>query len=383
MSTKTFYKKDIFPGGGYSETDIHCQGNDTPSGSPVRTENSYTASYIFRRNDDITYKKGSVGYPTLNGNVSFCSGGFKFHAFPSAPSNIKALSNLLEKFKQSDFNLAVSAGESHESWRMISDRMLGFAEALKQVKRGNLRGALRAMGSTARPSSRAKRKLNSGDVSGSFLELSYGWMPMMRDIYAAAEVINKPYVSKPSLRTSDRVNGSDYVMNYSSLQSHCHTLIDERVIYHIARLSTKEVSMAVRLGLTNPLSILWELTTLSFVADWFLPISDLIQAVEATYVIPVGKYIRSDVTRSHVLVQLPANTLIPAQGAFALTVGAGVQSNKTVLMTRTISPALPTDIYSNAGPRQSLIDLDLSLSQVASASALLHQAFRSFVGKRS
>lgn len=351
-------------------------GGDTPAAARkqgIFSENPYTCKVG-------SFLNGPV-HMDLNGgydaSVQYATGGgFKGWVNPEVPSNIKALSNLLEKFKQSDFNLAVSVGESRESWHMISDRMFKFAEALKRTRRGDLPGALRAMGSSKRVSRKSQRKLDSGDVSGSFLELQYGWVPLLNDIYNAAEVINTPNVSKPSVRTSVVVTGPDRLTAMPGHQADATTRENKRSVYHIAKLSTTELSMAVRLGLAQPMSIAWELTTLSFVADWFLPVGDLIQAVEATYLLPVGKYIKSDVLRQSCSLVLSANTRL--WGPWNVSHGGGVMTYKSTEMTRTVLSKAPENIFDGSGPRQSLIDLDLSLSQLSSASALLHQAFKAF-----
>lgn len=310
-------------------------------------------------------------------SVLYASGGYKSWVDPLVPSNIKAMANLLDKYKRSDFNLAVSVGESRESWHMIADRMFSFASALRRTRRGDLRGALRALGSTKRPSRRAQRKLDSGDISGSFLELQYGWVPLLNDIYNAAELITSPSVSKPTLRSSVHQKGPDRETVFPGHQKNSTTFENSRNVYHIAKLSNREVSWAVRLGLAQPLSIAWELTTLSFVVDWFAPIGDVIKAYEATYIIPVGTYIKSDVLRQHCRLHLPAGSRL--YGPWDTTVRNTCNlAYKRTEMTRTVSSTMPDAVYDGGGPRQSLIDFDLSLRQVASAGALLHQAFQAF-----
>lgn len=365
-------------GATYTKT-RHSSGGNTPAAllkEGVFTENNYTCtvSEDYRGHLIVDLSPTSAIYS----NMYSATAGWYAWVSPGVPSNIKPLSNLLEKFKQSDFNLAVSAGESRESWHMISDRMFSFAEALKRTKRGDLRGALRAMGSTKRPSRRAQRKLDSGDVSGSFLELHYGWAPLLRDIYAAAALTSEPEFSRHSIRTSAHSEGPDRQTFLAQMSSKSKTLKNKRTAYHIARLSTTKVSWAVRLGLTNPLSIAWELTTLSFVADWFLPIGDLIQAVEASYILPIGSYIKTDVYRTECELKLGSGDICWGISANAKARNSAVFHQRVTEMTRTVGSSTPGAIFDNVGPRQSLIDLDLSMSQVASASALLHQAFRAF-----
>jgi len=359
----------------------NSNGADTPPAlraAGILSENSYTCTRGFNLRGPIAIQTSSLPGSVIQSHMHFATAGWQTWDTIPQLSNIKALSNLLEKFKQSDFNLAVTAGESRESWHMISDRMFKFAEGLRRTRRGDLSGALRALGSSKRVSRRAKRKLDSGDVSGSFLELQYGWIPLMGDIYSASELIGSPKLERSSIRTSVHLDGNDRVTSLAKHQSDSRTFKNERSAYHIAKLSTKEISMAVRLGLTNPLSIVWELTTLSFVADWFLPIGDLIQAVEASYIIPTGKYIKTDVLRQHSQLALSRGDHCWGVSNSAIAASDGLYVSKGITMTRTVGDGNPSNIFDNAGPRESLISMDLSMRRAASASALLHQAFKAF-----
>ena len=127
-------------GGAYLRKWHNSSGGDTPAvlrNAGILNENNYTTSVGFQLNQPIIID----AYGGIESNVEYATAGFKSWVNPSTPSNIKALSNLLEKFKQSDFNLAVTAGESREAWHMISDRMFKFSEALRRTRRGDLSGA--------------------------------------------------------------------------------------------------------------------------------------------------------------------------------------------------------------------------------------------------
>lgn len=384
MATKTYSKTNRIGAYGHQWLWAQCSGADTPRAlreQGIFLENSYTARYKTEYNGPVNWTL----FPgaNLDSSMTGLSLNGSFPTSPPALSQMKAYSNLLEKFKQSDFNLAVSAGESRESWHMISDRMFKIADGARHVRRGQLGDAMRAFSSTKRPSRRAQRKLDTGDVSGSFLELSYGWVPLMSDIFAAAEVIDKPYVSKPSIRTSDKSSAGPFTNLRPSYQNYTYTEKNERKVYHIVRLSEKEASWAVRLGLTDPLSVAWELVPLSFVVDWFLPISDLLSALQATYVLPVGKYVRTDCIKQIGGVLIPAGTPIDFYYAESKMNSTGIYRWNETYMTRQVYEELPTDLYLDSGPRQSLIDLDMNLFQALSSSALLHQRLQSLMKRRS
>lgn len=379
MTTKSYSRTSTIGGGGATLFEYrNSSGTNTPAAIRKQgklSENSYTLDLRMTYNGPI--EMSFIG----TSNMLHATGGMTI-ARPPTPSNIQAYARLLDKYKQSDFNLAVTAGESREAWHMIADRMFKFGAALREMRHGNVKSALRALGTTKRASRGAQRKFDSGDISGSFLELHYGWAPLLNDIYSAAQVMNKPYVPPPSIRTSTHTKGDPWKASYASMQPYVDPGENELSIYHICRLSTREISWAARLGLLNPLTVAWELTTLSFVADWFLPIGKMIQALEAIYVIPVGTYIRTDLWKNQSTMTVPAGVF--CQNIGRTSVGSGLLRNKSVQMTRLVSLSIPNEVYpNNSTPRGSMIDLDLSLSQASSAAALLHQAFRAVVGKRS
>lgn len=369
--------------GAYVEYHESHYGGDTPASDRAKgilRENTYVATYSTVWNGPVSQYL-SYASPNYPGHMIGIGASFPL-VVPPQPSNIKAYANLLEKFKQSDFNLAVTAAESRESWHMISDRMFSIANAARQVKRGNLKGALRALGSTRNPSRRAQRKLNSGDASGAFLEMQYGWVPLLNDIYSAAELVNKPRVSRPTIRTSDRTDAPlpSVSSGYQQYQPYVWQTQGERVIYHICRLSTTEISMAARMGLTDPLTVLWELVPYSFVVDWFAPIGDLISANQAVYTLPIGTYIRTDVQRWTAGITLPVGvqTNLPYFPG-RKTSSTGLYWKKRTEMTRNIYPSLPNQIYTGHGPKQHVVSLDLTLQRAANAGALLHQGLRSLM----
>lgn len=382
MSTKAYDRTyPLSPHGAYFRDYAACSGVDTPSSlraQGILQDNFYTAEYESVWNGPISYKFRNIeGYPVTNTHM-IGLGAFVRPGVVELMSNYKSYANLLEKYRQSEFNLAVTAGEARESWHMIADRMIGFATAMRHVRKGNLRDALRALGSSKRPSRRSQRKLDSGDVSGSFLELHYGWVPLLQDIFAAAELVEKPYVHNPSIRTSDRVEGAPvrYVTSTFEGTGWAWQQLNQRRVYHLTRLSTKEVSWAFRLGLTNPAAIAWELIPFSFLFDWFLPISDIIAAHEALKVIPVGRHVRTDVLKSFCGMTVPENAFIPGYHATTRSVTSGLYWRRRTDMSRIITSELPPEVYTGNGPRQSLISFDASLRRVSAASALLHQAFR-------
>jgi hypothetical protein len=141
------------------------------------------------------------------------------------------------------------------------------------LKRGDLGAALRSLprsvsGADAR---NAKRKLTTKDIAGAHLALVYGWLPTLSDVAAAAEayevLTQKPRTSRVMAARGvvSQVEGSQSPTLYTCPGI---KISSKRAIY----VMTEQLSAPRSLGLTDPLSVAWELVPWSFVADWFVPV---------------------------------------------------------------------------------------------------------------
>jgi hypothetical protein len=200
---------------------------------------------------------------------------------------IKLIGKLREKMSGSDFNLGTVLGEGHQTLRMIGDTAINLAKSLNRLKKGDLAGAARALlGPSGRKPHKPYDKMapfraTSDTISSKWLELQYGWKPLLNDVEAGAQFIAHK-LSVPAKQT--------YRM--SIVKHENRTVVSEDgnpggpVIgrsFATARLSLKVVvseqqSQLAALGLLNPEVVLWELMPWSFVVDWFLPIGDYLSA---------------------------------------------------------------------------------------------------------
>lgn len=193
-------------------------------------------------------------------------------------SSIAALSNLVEKWKNSEFNLGVSIGEGKESLEMVSQTLFSLVQSVRCVRRGDLGSAVRHFKNPVPRSARrrAAKKLSQGDVSGSWLALNLGWAPMISDIYSALEY--KPHDGGKARIVSGWIKGTGgaTVVTIKGTGGKV-TKVDVRMRY-VTVMRTPATEWQ-RLGLTNPALVAWELVPLSFVIDYFVPIGDAINAL--------------------------------------------------------------------------------------------------------
>lgn len=179
---------------------------------------------------------------------------------------VKLQSQLVRKVRMHDFNLAVNVAEGKQTVSMVVDAIRRVGQTLLELKRGRFESAARHLGVRPRPS----RKLDHKDLAGRWLEMKYGWEPMLSDVYSAATAFER--LSNPPRRT--RVaTGIDRNPLINASSSSSYTMYDTsaektRLLYEM----TEELSMPRSLGLFNPLSVAWEVIPYSFVFDWFIPI---------------------------------------------------------------------------------------------------------------
>jgi hypothetical protein len=162
--------------------------------------------------------------------------------------------------------------EATRTYGLVLGNLRSLGRSLIALKRGNVAGAFRELGVPARRSKPLKAK----DVSGRWLEMQYGWRPLVDQAYEAGNAlaaVTGPRVLryKANLAKTKEKDLSISPPGFSSM-----FLCSVRVQI-LAELS-EDISIARSLGLTNPLAVAWEVVPYSFVVDWFLPVGSYLSA---------------------------------------------------------------------------------------------------------
>jgi hypothetical protein len=185
---------------------------------------------------------------------------------PNASDKAKVLSKLLEEVKNHDFNLGVELGQMNQTVNLLSDNLRKLGRAALALRRGDFSTAARQLG--AKPKG---TRLKTSDISGRWLELQYGWLPLLGSSFEAAkafEAISAGPRSHIFVVTAAR----KWQRDFSLAPNNASCLLTVRVGRRIQYEMYEEMSVARQLGLLDPLSVAWELTPWSFVVDWFIPI---------------------------------------------------------------------------------------------------------------
>jgi hypothetical protein len=193
--------------------------------------------------------------------------------------NAKALIGARNELKNSKVNLGVAFGERKQTARLLGDTAIRLAKSLRALKSGKIRRAMDELGITSR-----RREPRGSNVPKKWLELQYGWKPLLSEVYGAAEALNErpqgdwrvtvKATRKENIKYNTSHNGID--MFYGSCEGYIGSFV--RIDALPSNLALIKLAS---LGVTNPLLVGWELVPFSFVVDWMLPIGGYLESLDA------------------------------------------------------------------------------------------------------
>jgi hypothetical protein len=185
-------------------------------------------------------------------------------------------------------SLAVSLAERKQAMTMIERRCLSLYRMVKALKRFdfNLAAHELALAGVDQPFREANRMRRSGRLrSGShyfadnYLEFHFGWSPMVADIVSALDVLQQPIpfgpVSGRGRYSGNRKWLSEQNGQFGSCESNHAFEVFVKCGANVY-VSNPNLWLANKLGLINPALVAMELVSYSFVADWFVNLSDFL-----------------------------------------------------------------------------------------------------------
>lgn len=223
------------------------------------------------------------GFPfTIETSGARDSGGTYYRALPSPPLNMENLAIIKArlKLKNQDINLGNAFGERAQTARLVAANLTKLRNLVSHVKRRNF-----FLPKNRRPSKE--------DFFDYWLELQYGWKPLISDCYGAAKALEEREQARNGggiVTVKANVGASSRIVRrlhqgVSIISVGYDQIVDVRHKGFI-RLDFVQSNPALatlsQLGLTNPLEVAWELLPWSFVADWFIPIGDYLDSLDAT-----------------------------------------------------------------------------------------------------
>jgi len=166
--------------------------------------------------------------------------------------------------------------QARQSVNMISQDAARVLRALNALRRGNVLEAARILGLSW-------KRGRYGSLADLWLELQYGWKPLLNSIHDNASLLGKGgLLAGSSVKSSaQRQTSYEYtdVRGRDTISVKCHGGV--RTAYS-AWVRYPGIVRADTLGLINPAEVAWELVPFSFVVDWFIPVGNVLQSLTAT-----------------------------------------------------------------------------------------------------
>lgn len=227
-------------------------------------------------------------------------GAYGFPAPTPSPDWGTLTTDLLGKVKGTTWSAPVAMVEASKTIDLVTKTAVRFASTMQHLRRGQLGLAMGILGvGHQRPSSRRLTRFDSaygtnpkGAAAGAWLELQYGWKPLLFDIKNAAETLADRLHDPHSRRTTAKV-GKTVSSNWKDeggLIEYAPRLRANRYLSTTSKLTASvtfeldySASAATAVGITNPALVAWELVPYSFVVDWFIPVGDFLNTLDSTF----------------------------------------------------------------------------------------------------
>jgi len=201
---------------------------------------------------------------------------------------LKKLNN--NAFTSVQANLAQTLGEYKQLSRMVKTTAARITGAVLALKKGQIGNAIeRLLDGKPPPRMKAGNPSRSKSVASNWLELQYGWKPLLSDVDGSMRALAN-YMSQST--DSRWVTGSAVLPRVDTLPikepasaPNGKKIGDEITtdFYQCRfgiqyRIKDEQTALLSQLGFTSPINLAWELLPWSFVVDWFIPVGDYLKA---------------------------------------------------------------------------------------------------------
>lgn len=311
---------------------------------------------------------GSVrfGSAAPGGTQAVYSGCIDEASFPTAPlpsQNMRnrSLAECLVNLKQQDFHVGVFLAEARQTIDMFKSTANLIRKSVEEYKRREFHNWLIAKVWQGRVSRRDWCKIPS-----SYLQMQYGWTPLLSDLFGAIHHLKKKE-RPPSVIVTKTVGDEEHLYQdrtcVGGLTTRAHFITEQRCTTFLSYgLKSPVLAELSSLGLINPAEIIWEKVPYSFVVDWVVPVGTWLSSLTA----PVGfEYLGGGQSLKATMKCESVRFL--AKAANVLSYSIPQVTGKAESFARNCYGSQPFPGLYVKNP--------LSASHIASASALLLQAF--------
>lgn len=258
-----------------------------------------------------------------------------------ANDDLALIGKLRVAIEGSDFNLGNFLAESGQAVGMIADAATRVYRGIRAVRKGDFVGAatVLAMKDAHKAAQKCSRRRSAAD---NWLELQYGWKPLLSDTYAAAHALakqlNEPLGRKYHVRSAKPLR---VLMSSSTFEPLSLFAEDRKQI--VAKIYENGGEAVALVGLTDPASVLWEITPFSFVADWFIPIGSYLSARGLSSSL-TGVYCITTTRREYVTFNGRKAMFDDGYPYYTVYSSSAAASRRRVSMSRVVTTSLPVPL---------------------------------------
>lgn len=290
--------------------------------------------------------------------------------------DLALLSKLATAAQGHDFSLGIAIAERKQTMDLVLSTIKTLATALHATKHGDFSRAARALGIRPKAKGWTTRRNTVGQsldlMSSRWLELQYGWKPLLSDVEESAKAYaaitashqREEYVRVHSFRSvSCEASASPTLYSLTG-----HGEIRGSMILRIG----ETIPTARTLGLQNVAGIAWEILPWSFVFDWFIPIGTYLDVLD---ILPTltGDWCKTVSTNGNINGMATPVKGRPSGSPYDVYDYTFVTST-AVRVTRTVGQGFPAS--SIPLPSVKRVDQSLSSMHIANAIALAIQRLK-------
>jgi hypothetical protein len=294
--------------------------------------------------------------------------------------------------ERQEWMAAVSLGEGRETMRMIANAGKRLVHSVNNLRKGKVFEAYKHLSGryTAphgyqnsilrRVQKRADKKGLADDLGSAWMELSFGWRPLLSDVDDAANWAASRRLQPGPLCRVSRSHKSEWERKFTSPvlppppTSYQRTITERnldkrRVTLELKPVWRRDFSVVDELGFTDPATVAWNLLPLSFVVDWFVNVGQVLESLYEFERWSVVRGLTSAMTRTTLESYLTTNY---RNGLYNSTYTTP-QFLKYETFTRSLTHTLPTSV-----PLKTNVSnpFDLKTGQWATLMVLMRYAFR-------
>jgi len=165
--------------------------------------------------------------------------------------------------------------ERAESVAMLSNRLTQIYRGATQLKRGDFRGFVKTFGIKPKSKHKDLAWTRPRQFSGLWLEYWFGWAPVINDIYTAT----KNYGTPPKMKLVKQGSAQSFEQIGFGASGQVHAIQTGKVIVRICgrvEVTSESLFEQNRLGLLNPAKTALDIIPFSWLAGWFMNLSQVL-----------------------------------------------------------------------------------------------------------